>query len=43
MALGDGRRKLPIRADVRRAISKEAGGTVTVRLAERLDEVMGTA
>jgi hypothetical protein len=30
--------KLPVRADVRRAIGKEAGDAVTVRLEERLDE-----
>src|SRR4249919_1158317 len=35
MALGDGRHKLPMKADVRKAISKEAGDTVTVRLLER--------
>jgi len=37
MALGDGRHKLPVRADLRRAIGKEAGATVRVRLTERLE------
>jgi hypothetical protein len=36
MAMGDGTHKLPVRAEVRRAIAKEAGDTVRVHLRERL-------
>ena len=38
MALGDGRHKLPIKADVRKAISRQSGDTVTIWLDQRLDD-----
>ena len=38
MAMGDGTHMLPVKADVRKAIGKEAGDTVTVRLEERIGD-----
>lgn len=35
MALGDGRHKLPIKADLRRVLHKDDGDTVTIHLTER--------
>jgi hypothetical protein len=36
LAMGDDTHKLPIKADIRTAIGKEAGDTVTITLEERL-------
>ena len=37
MAMGDGTHKLPVKADVRRAIGKAEGDAVRVHLEERVD------
>ena len=38
MAMGDGSHKLPVKADIRTSIGKQAGDTVSVRLEERIQD-----
>lgn len=37
MAMGDGVQMLPVKADIRKGIRKEAGDSVTIELIERLN------
>jgi hypothetical protein len=36
MAMGDGKQMLPVKAEIRKAIGKEAGDAVSVHITERL-------
>jgi Domain of unknown function (DUF1905) len=38
MAMGDGTHKLPVKAEIRKAIGKEVGDSVSVLLEERIDK-----
>lgn len=37
MALGDGNHKLPVKAEIRKAMGKEVGDEITIYLTERLN------
>ena len=37
MALGDGRHKLPVKADIRKSIGKDVGDRVTISLEKRIN------
>lgn len=37
MAMGDGTHKLPVKSDLRKALGKEVGDCVTVRIEERIE------
>jgi hypothetical protein len=43
MAMGDGTHKLPVKTDIRHAIRKEVGDTVSVLLEERIDKTTRSA
>jgi hypothetical protein len=43
MALGDGRHKLPVKAELLRAIAKDVGQTVKVSLEERIGPAKSSA